>query len=117
MNDSSILNSQIEEQITTQKEIETESEISNCPICKTGKILDKGKFYGCSNYNADEPCKFSLPKKWSEKTLSKTIVKELIEKGETKIIKGFKSKKTGKKFDSKLKLSDGKLSFNFDKGE
>ena len=44
-------------------------------------------------------------------------VKELIEKGETKIIKGFKSKKTGKKFDSKLKLSDGKLSFNFDKGE
>ena len=117
MNDSPILNSQIEEQITTQKEIETESEISNCPICKTGKILDKGKFYGCSNYNADEPCKFSLPKKWSEKTLSKTIVKELIEKGETKIIKGFKSKKTGKKFDAKLKLSDGKLSFNFDKGE
>ena len=44
-------------------------------------------------------------------------MKELIEKGETKIIKGFKSKKTGKKFDAKLKLSDGKLSFNFDKGE
>jgi len=71
--------------------------------CKNVILLGKEKIY--------------RKKKWSEKTLSKTIVKELIEKGETKIIKGFKSKKTGKKFDAKLKLSDGKLSFNFDKGE
>ncbi|MCT3399677.1 topoisomerase C-terminal repeat-containing protein, partial [Lentilactobacillus hilgardii] len=56
---------------------------------------------------------FTLPKKWSSKTLGKTAIKALVTKGETSKLKGFKSKK-GKSFDAKLKLDGHKLSFDFD---
>lgn len=46
--------------------------------------------------------------------MGKTAVKQLITQGETTTIKGFKSKKTGKSFSAKLKLTDGKLIFNFE---
>lgn len=85
-----------------------------CPVCKTGHMIDQGKFYGCSNYNSKEPCNFSLPIKWAGKTLSKTAIKDLITKGNTKEISGFKSK-AGKSFSASLKLVDGKLKFVFDK--
>ena len=110
---SDVLSNQIKAQIDSQNKEEVEAQITDCPKCKTGKIVDKGTFYGCTNYKADEPCKFSLPKKWSDKALSKTVIKQLVNNGETSLIKGFKSKKTGKKFDAKLTIKEGKLSFDF----
>lgn len=90
--------------------IDQESVIGICPLCQES-ILDKGKFYGCSGYK--NGCKFSLPKKWSNKTIPKKNIKELIEKKETSLIKGFKSKKDYP-FDAKLKLTDSsKLEFVF----
>ena len=83
--------------------------IGICPKCQQN-ILDKGKFYGCSGYK--EGCKFTLPKKWSSKTIPKSNIKQLIEKGETTEIKGFKSEK-GNKFNAKLKLENDKLQFVF----
>ena len=41
--------------------------IGLCPLCQK-KMIDKGKFYGCSGYRAG--CSFSLPKKWSKKKLN-----------------------------------------------
>ena len=113
MKQSESLTAQVASQKDTEQQAEIEAQIGTCPICKTGNIVDKGKFYGCTNYKADEPCTFSLPKKWSEKTLGKTAIKDLITKGETTKLKGFKSKKTGKKFDAKLTIKEGKLSFDF----
>lgn len=113
MKHSDSLTSQVASQKDTEQQAELDAQIGVCPICKTGKIVDKGKFYGCTNYKATDPCTFSLPKKWSEKALGKTAIKDLITKGETTKLKGFKSKKTGKKFEAKLKISDGKLSFVF----
>lgn len=105
------------QQVTSQKMAENEAkkdtEIGICPICKQGKIVDKGNFYGCTNYKADQPCKFTLPKKWSKKTITKTIVKMLLTKGTTNKLKGFQSKKTGKEFSAKLVLNAGRLSFEF----
>ncbi|MCS9983551.1 type IA DNA topoisomerase [Weissella paramesenteroides] len=105
------------QQVTSQKMAENEAkkdaEIGICPICKQGKIIDKGNFYGCTNYKADQPCKFTLPKKWSDKTITKTIVKTLLTKGTTNKLKGFQSKKTGKEFSAKLVLKAGRLSFEF----
>ena len=44
----------------------------------------------------------------------KTVdVKDLIEKGETEKISGFVSKRTGNKFDAKLKFVNGKAEFVF----
>lgn len=86
-----------------------------CPVCKKGHIIDRGKFYGCSNYNSENPCKFSLPAKWSGKTIPKGVIKDLVIKGGTsRAIKGFKSK-SGKMFGAKLKIVNGKLTFDFDK--
>lgn len=113
MKQSDSLTSQVASQKDTEQQAELDAQIGVCPICKTGKIVDKGNFYGCTNYKATDPCTFSLPKKWSEKALGKTAIKDLITKGETTKLKGFKSKKTGKKFEAKLKISDGKLSFVF----
>ena len=113
MKQSDSLTSQVASQKDTEQQAELDAQIGICPICKTGKIVDKGKFYGCTNYKANDPCTFSLPKKWSEKALGKTAIKDLITKGETTKLKGFKSKKTGKKFDAKLTIKEGKLSFDF----
>ncbi|KAF0392732.1 DNA topoisomerase III [Pediococcus pentosaceus] len=114
MQKSESLTKQVASQKTVENEAKKDAEIGICPICKQGKIIDKGKFYGCTNYTADQPCKFTLPKKWSDKTLPKTAIKALITNGETSKIKGFKSKKTGKKFDAKLVMKENKLQFVFD---
>ena len=113
MKQSNSLTLQVASQKDTEQQAELDAQIGVCPICKTGKIVDKGKFYGCTNYKATDPCTFSLPKKWSEKALGKTAIKDLITKGTTTKLKGFKSKKTGKKFDAKLTIKEGKLSFDF----
>lgn len=113
----SFLNKTIDEaekQVKTLKEkIEKENEqykIATCPSCK-GAIEDKGKFYGCSGYR--EGCKVSFPKKWSQKNLTKTMIKSLCENKETKKLKGFISKK-GNEFPAKLILDENyKLKFDF----
>ena len=48
----------------------------------------------------------SISKTISGKNISKTMVKNLMEKGRTSKLKGFKSK-SGKTFDAMLVLSDG----------
>lgn len=75
-------------------------------------VIDKGKFYGCEGYK--DGCKFTLPKKWSNKVIHQKNIKELLEKGITSPISGFKSKK-GKAFKARLELNnEDRLSFKFD---
>lgn len=50
----------------------------------------------------------------SNKNITPQIVKEIIEKGKTKTIKGFTSK-AGKKFNAKLKLTEKGVEFDFNK--
>lgn len=73
-------------------------------------VINKQKFYIVKPKQGKD---FTLPKKWSSKTLGKTAIKALVTKGETSKLKGFKSKK-GKSFDAKLKLDGHKLGFDFD---
>ena len=73
-------------------------------------VLNKQKFYIVKPKQGED---FTLPKKWSSKTLGKTAIKALVTKGEISKLKGFKSKK-GKSFAAKLKLDGHKLSFDFD---
>lgn len=91
--------------------IEEEKVVGTCPKCKKS-VIDKGKFYGCTGY--EDGCKFTLPKKWSGKTIPESNIKQLVSKGITTEIKGFKSKK-GNKFNAQLKLEEEKLQFVFEK--
>lgn len=84
--------------------------IGVCPVCKKGKMADRKTFFGCSEYKSG--CSFSISKSISGKKLTEKNVKDLLEKGETVKLKGFKSK-GGKSFESKLSVKDGKVQFQF----
>lgn len=66
-----------------------------CPCC-SGILKEKNKLYECE-------CGFKLWKIISHKTLTESQVKDLLEKGRTKEIKGFISK-AGKAFSAKLAI-------------
>ncbi|WP_187331683.1 type IA DNA topoisomerase, partial [Lactiplantibacillus plantarum] len=101
-------NAAIKQQINHQQQAQKSAEV----FLETPQatVLNKQKFYIVKPKQGED---FTLPKKWSSKTLGKTAIKALVTKGETSKLKGFKSK-NGKSFDAKLKLDGHKLSFDFD---
>lgn len=83
-----------------------------CPNCG-GTVMSNGKRANCT-----KNCGFGVWLTVSGVTLTDAHIKALLEKGETGIIKGFVSSKTGKTFDVPLLLADkatGKLAFDFQK--
>ena len=86
-----------------------------CPACG-GEMVTTPFGYGCGNYKSDKTgCNFNIGE-IAGVQLSEEQVKELLEKGHTDTIRGFKSR-NGKRFDACLKLSkadDGKVSVGFD---
>lgn len=83
--------------------------IGHCPLC--GKdIVESTKSFYCSGFK--EGCKFSIWKSIAGKKLTKENIRQLLEKGITTEIKGFKSK-SGKQFNAKLQIIDGKIEFLF----
>lgn len=81
-----------------------------CPKCNKNVMQLKGKygtFYKCEN------CDFKISGKIAGKNITSSLVKELLTKGKTKKISGFKSK-AGKDFSSSLILKDdGTIGFDF----
>lgn len=89
----------------------TATKVGSCKKC-SGDMVDKGTFYGCTNYFTSK-CSFTISKKILGKTISQANVKKLLKEGKTDIIKGFK--KGEKTFDAKLELVDDKIQFLFEK--
>jgi DNA topoisomerase-3 len=93
--------------------------IAKCPACG-GDVVENQKGYGCSNWKEEDGgCRFVIWKEFYDKKISKKHAKDLIEKGETSVIKKWKSRKTGKEFDAALQLvqeEDGRyrVGFKFD---
>jgi len=84
--------------------------LGKCPLC--GKdVIESTKSYSCSGWK--DGCKFTIWKEISGKKITVKYARNLLQKGATGVIKGFKSK-SGKKFDAELVLKDGKVTFNFD---
>ncbi|MGN7388832.1 DNA topoisomerase 3 [Sporosarcina sp. SAFN-015] len=88
------------------------TEVAPCPACKTGMILARKGFYGCSNYK--NGCKQTFPGIFLKKKLTPSQVKLLCTKGKTNTIKGFTAN-NGNKFDASLALENGKLNLVFQK--
>ena len=78
-----------------------------CPVCKLGTMLKGKAAYGCSRFRED--CQFRVAFEWGGKTLTETQLKQLLRRGETGVIKGFLSAKTGKKYDAALKVEEGRV--------
>jgi DNA topoisomerase-3 len=89
--------------------------LGTCPGCNKGQVREMPKGWGCSRYKEEPACRFVIWKELAGKTLTATVVKELLANGVTKKpVEGFKSKE-GKPFSAKLKLDDNqKLVFAFD---
>jgi len=85
-----------------------------CPICH--KQLMKGKYGWYCSGKKDSSCTFTISEEIASKKITNANVKELLTKGITKEISGFKSK-TGKTFSARLKLKEDKIEFQFDKAE
>ncbi|MBM7583869.1 DNA topoisomerase-3 [Bacillus pakistanensis] len=83
--------------------------IGNCPICN-GKVVDKGKFYGCHQYNKTK-CPFTISKKILSKSITQKNIKLLLKEGKTEMIDGFS--KGEKKFSAALAWDKAERKVNF----
>jgi DNA topoisomerase-3 len=80
-----------------------------CPGCKQAKVRFYSKVAKCT----DEKCGLVVFRNVSEKQLSDSQITELLTKGKTAVIKGFKSK-AGKSFDAALKFDENyRVTFDF----
>lgn len=83
-----------------------------CPICKQGAIVENPKAYGCEHWR--DGCGFTIWKTVCGQRLTKTQVKQLIDKGKTDLIEGFLSK-SGNRFKARLRLdANGRVGFDFE---
>ncbi|QKG53040.1 topoisomerase C-terminal repeat-containing protein [Hymenobacter sp. BRD67] len=78
-----------------------------CPVCKLGTMLKGSSAFGCSRFRED--CQFRVPFEWGGKKLTDAQLRQLLRRGETGVIKGFLSAKTGKKYDAALKVEEGRV--------
>lgn len=76
-----------------------------CPVCKNKMKLNKGGVF-C------ESCDFKIWRKIAGKMLSDSVLEQLVSKGKTNKLKGFKSK-LGKSFEAKLLLKGTEIKFEF----
>ncbi len=81
-----------------------------CPLCQK-PMMETEQAFTCSA--ARSGCSFRIYKTIAGKKVSKTMAKKLLTSGKTQVLKGFQSK-AGKAFDARLKLEDGKVSFEFE---
>lgn len=80
-----------------------------CPKCKSGQVIIYRKVAKCNN----ESCGLTVFRNKSEKELTDGQIKDLLTKGKTGTIKGFKSRE-GKPFDAALTFdSEFKTVFSF----
>ncbi|MEI7995805.1 MAG: DNA topoisomerase, partial [Methylococcaceae bacterium] len=83
--------------------------LADCPLCN-GKIIETSKAYSCSEWR--NGCKAVIWKTIAHKKITPAIAKKLLNKGETGVLKGFKSTK-GTEFEVNLKLVNGKVEMDF----
>ncbi len=100
-----------------KNQLNNNQDIYTCPICKRPMMKGKTKTgkenYYCTGYKNDPPCSFKIWCEVAGKQITDKQMKELLEKGKTGLIKGFKAH-SGKPFNAHLLLTnDGKIEFKF----
>ncbi|WP_337626062.1 DNA topoisomerase [Phocaeicola sp.] len=99
----------VTEEILRLKFPEQSAHAFACPKCRTGNVVIKSKVAKCDN----EGCGLLLFRKFLNKELTDQHLEQLLSSGSTKLIKGFKGKKSVS-FDAAVAFDEGfnlKLSF------
>ncbi|HLX68012.1 MAG TPA: DNA topoisomerase III [Verrucomicrobiae bacterium] len=87
--------------------------LGKCPKCGS-QVFDAGMNYVCEkSVGANKTCDFRTGKIILQQEIGPEQVKKLLAEGKTDLLKGFVSKKTGRKFEAFLILKDGKTAFDF----
>ncbi|MDI6710470.1 MAG: DNA topoisomerase 3 [Bacillota bacterium] len=100
------------EQTTEERVRNTRESVGHCPLCGR-EVLDYPKSFGCAGYR--DGCGFVIWKEICGKRIGRSQARALLAKGRTGLLKGFKSKKTGKNFEAALVLNreEGKVTLEF----
>ncbi len=85
--------------------------VGKCPLCG-GEVRRTNFGYGCGSYR-ENGCKFTVNMRICSRVIPISAVRQLLTNGKTEKLSGFISKKSGKPFDAKLKLEDGRAVFDF----
>lgn len=100
---------QITEELLQVQVSSAEGERIPCPKCRSGRILFYPKVAKCSNVD----CPFTVFRDKGGKRLTDRQITDLVGKGKTELVKGFKSKE-GKSFDARLVLDkDFRVGYEF----
>lgn len=96
-----------------KKKSRSYTKLGPCKKCD-GFMVDKGTFYGCTNYNKSK-CDFTISKKILGKTITQKNVKLLLAEGKSGLIEGFTNK--DKSFNARLFIDENekKIKFLFEK--
>jgi len=87
--------------------------LGKCPKCGS-RVFDVGMNYVCEkSVGPDKTCDFRTGKIILQQEISPEQVKKLLNEGKTDLLKGFISKKTGRKFEAFLVVKDGGTAFEF----
>ncbi len=85
--------------------------VGKCPLCG-GEVRRTNFGYGCGSYR-ENGCKFAVSMRICGRVIPLSAVNQLLISGRTEKLSGFVSKKTGKAFDARLKLEEGRAVFDF----
>ncbi|WP_066399364.1 DNA topoisomerase III [Cytobacillus eiseniae] len=85
------------------------TQLGQCKYCD-GQVVDKGNFYGCSNYSKNK-CNFNISKKILGHAITQKVVKQLLKDNITDIIEGFSNK--DKTFSAKLSWDEQERKIKF----
>ncbi|HTV62636.1 MAG TPA: DNA topoisomerase III [Verrucomicrobiae bacterium] len=87
--------------------------LGKCPKCGSN-VFDAGMNYVCEQATgADRKCTFKTGKIILQQEIAPEQVRKLLGEGKTDLLRGFVSKKTGRKFEAFLVLKDGGTAFEF----
>jgi DNA topoisomerase-3 len=92
------------------RKLAVETGLGRCPHCGA-EVIEQAQSYRCGNWRAG--CPVTIWKTIAHKRLTPRMVKTLLEKGRTALLKGFKSK-AGKAFSARLKLVEGEVRLDFE---
>ncbi len=85
--------------------------VGKCPLC--GSDVTRTRFgYSCRGYK-EKGCQFKIGLRICARITTLKDVDALLTKGATEKLSGFVSPKSGKTFDGKLVIKDGKVVFDF----
>lgn len=88
--------------------------IAKCPIDGAPVHAAPNAFVCANFYNENDKCAFSISRTILNRAISEEEFVQLVKEGKTSLLKGFRSKRTGRNFDAMLVLKeDGGIGFEF----